>query len=113
MFRKMIDSIRNLFASPEKRLELKTRELAMQTTQDFDNLQKIIKDGEYTLTDHQKVVNDREQFLRDNPMFVQCARNDRHDFIGSIECGEDRIFEAVNVAFVSLYVRRIIAYDPV
>jgi len=66
MFRKMIDSIRNLFASPEKRLELKTRELAMQTTQDFDNLQKIIKDGEYAMTDHQKVVNDREQFLRDN-----------------------------------------------
>lgn len=62
----MIDSIRNLFASPEKRLELKTRELAMQTTQDFDNLQKIIKVGEYALTDHQKVVNDREQFLRDN-----------------------------------------------
>lgn len=66
MFRKMIDSIRNFFASPENRLELKTRELAMQTTQDFDNLQKIIKDGEYTMTDHQKVVNDREQFLRDN-----------------------------------------------
>lgn len=66
MFRKMIDSLRNLFASPEKRLELKTRELAMQTTQDFDNLQKIIKDGEYAMDDHQKVVNDREQFLRDN-----------------------------------------------
>lgn len=66
MFRKMIDSIRNLFASPEKRLELKTRELAMQTTQVFDNLQKIIKDGEYVMADHQKVVNDREQFLRDN-----------------------------------------------
>lgn len=66
MFRKMIDSIRNLFASPEKRLEMRTRELAMQTTQDFDNLQKIIKDGEYVMTDHQKVVNDREQFLRDN-----------------------------------------------
>lgn len=66
MFRKMIDSIRNLFASPEKRLELKTIELAMQTTQDFDNLQKIIKDGEYAMADHQKVVDDREQFLRDN-----------------------------------------------
>lgn len=66
MFRKFIDSIRNIFASPEKRLEMKTRELAMQTTQDFDSLQKIIKDGEYAMADHQKVVNDREQFLRDN-----------------------------------------------
>jgi uncharacterized membrane protein HdeD (DUF308 family) len=66
MFRKMIDSIRNLFASTEKRLEMKTRELAMQTTQDFDILQKIIKDSEYAMADHQKVVNDRDQFLRDN-----------------------------------------------
>lgn len=62
----MIDSIRNLFASPEKRREMKIRELAMQTTQDFDNLQKIIKDSEYAMADHQKVVNDRDQFLRDN-----------------------------------------------
>lgn len=66
MFGKMIDSIRNIFASPQKRLELQTRELANQTTQDFDNLQRIIKDGEYAMADHQKVVNDREQFLRDN-----------------------------------------------
>ena len=66
MFRKMINSIRNLFASPEKLLELKTREMAMQTTKDIDNLQKIIKDGEYAMADHQKVVDDRERFLRDN-----------------------------------------------
>lgn len=66
MFGKMIDSIRNIFASPQKRLELQTRELAKQTTQDFDNLQRIIKDGEYAMADHEKVVNDREQFLRDN-----------------------------------------------
>lgn len=66
MFSKMIDSIRNIFASPEKRQELKTRELAMQTTKDFDTLQKIIKEGEYEMVDHQKVVNDRDQFLRDN-----------------------------------------------
>ena len=62
----MINSIRNLFASPEKLLELKTREMAMQTTKDIDNLQKIIKDGEYAMADHQKVVDDRERFLRDN-----------------------------------------------
>jgi len=66
MFTKLIDSIRNIFASPEKRMEMKTRGLALQTTQDFDNLQKIIKDSEYAMADHQKVFNDREQFLRDN-----------------------------------------------
>ena len=66
MISKVIDPIRSIFASPEKRLELKTRGLAMQTSQDFDYLQKVIKDGEYVMADHQKVVNDREQFLRDN-----------------------------------------------
>jgi len=66
MFTKFIDSVRNIFASPEKRLEMKTRELAVQATQDFDNLQKIIKVSEYAIADHQKVFNDREQFLKDN-----------------------------------------------
>ncbi len=66
MFNKFINSISYIFASNTKRLELTTREFAKQTTQDFDNLQKIIKDSEYALTDHQKVVNDREQFLQDN-----------------------------------------------
>jgi len=66
MFRKIIDSIRNVFASPEKKLEMKTRALAMQTTRKFDTLQKNIKDNEYAMADHQRAVNDREQFLRDN-----------------------------------------------
>lgn len=66
MFTKFIDSVRNNFASPEKRLEMKTRGLALQATQDFDNLQKIIKESEYVVADHQKVFNDREQFLKDN-----------------------------------------------
>jgi len=38
----------------------------IKTTQDFNNLQKVIKHGEYAMADHLKVVNDREQFLRDN-----------------------------------------------
>ena len=66
MFTKFIDSIRNIFASPEKIMQLKTRGIAMQTTQDFDTLQKIIKDSGYAVADHQKVFNDREQYLKDN-----------------------------------------------
>jgi len=66
MFTKFIDLIRDIFASPKKRLEMKTRQLAVQTTNDFDILQKIIKDSEYAVADHQKVFNDRDQFLRDN-----------------------------------------------
>jgi uncharacterized membrane protein HdeD (DUF308 family) len=66
MFAKLLDSIRNIFASPERRLELRTRKLAEQATQDFDNLQKTIKGWEYEIAEHQKIVNDREQFLRDN-----------------------------------------------
>lgn len=66
MFTKFVDSISNIFASPEKRLEIKTRGLAEQTTRDIDNLKKIIKESEYPIADHQKVSDDREQFLRDN-----------------------------------------------
>lgn len=66
MVTKLIDSFRNIFASPEKRLEMETRQLTKQLTLDFDNLQKIIKDSEYAITDHQKVADDREQFLSDN-----------------------------------------------
>lgn len=66
MITKFADSIRNIFASPEKRLEMKTRQLAEQTTLDFDILQKIIKDSEYAIADHQEVSDDRKQFLRDN-----------------------------------------------
>lgn len=66
MFKNITDFVRNIFASREKRLEMKTRELAMQTTLDFDYLQKIIKECEYEMADHQKVVADRDQFLRDN-----------------------------------------------
>src|SRR3989339_595050 len=66
MLKNILDTIRNIFASSEKNLEMKTRELAIKTTQDFNNLQKVIKHGEYAMADHLKVVNDREQFLRDN-----------------------------------------------
>ena len=66
MFSKVIDSIRTIFDSPEKKVEMKTRVLAVQTTQNFDILQKIIKASEYAVADHQKVFNHREQFLRDN-----------------------------------------------
>ncbi|MCK9235122.1 MAG: hypothetical protein M0P09_02260 [Acholeplasmataceae bacterium] len=66
MYRNLIASMKNLFVSPDKKLEMKTREIAMKTTQDLDNLMKIIKDGEYAMSDHQQVSNDREQFLLDN-----------------------------------------------
>lgn len=66
MFSKFIDSIRSIFDSHKKRLEIKTRALAEQVTQKFDHLQKIIKDSEYEIADHKKVTYDREQFLRDN-----------------------------------------------
>ncbi len=60
------NSIRYIFASAEKRLEMKTKELAVQTTHHFDNLQKLIKLSEYAVADYQKVFNDREEFLRNN-----------------------------------------------
>lgn len=66
MFTKLINSISSLIASTEKKLEQRTRVLAMETTRRFDDLQKTIKEGEYVITDRQKVVDDREQFLRDN-----------------------------------------------
>lgn len=74
MLKNLIDSIQSLFASPEKRLEIRTRELAIQTTKDFNNLQKIIKDSEYAMADHQKVVNNRDQFLSDNSE-IQIGQN--------------------------------------
>lgn len=66
MFTKLINSISSLIASTEKKLEQRTRVLAMETTRRFDDLQKTIKEGEYVIIDRQKVVDDREQFLRDN-----------------------------------------------
>jgi hypothetical protein len=66
MFKKLLDSVQNIFSSREKKMEIRTRELAMRVNQDFENLLKTIKEGEYAITDHQKLVNERERFLRDN-----------------------------------------------
>lgn len=66
MFKKLSDSVQNMFTSREKKMEIRTRELGMRVNQDFDNLLKTIKEGEYAMTDHQKLVNERGQFLRDN-----------------------------------------------
>jgi len=62
----LIKSARFLFSSSKKKLEMKTRDLAEETTQNFDNLQKIIKLREHTVTDYKKATDKMDQFLQDN-----------------------------------------------
>lgn len=61
-----INQIKMAYASPEKRLDYETQTLAEETVDSFDDLQRMIKDGEYVLDDNRKITQDREEFLRDN-----------------------------------------------
>lgn len=74
MINRILDIVSNIFTTSDKKLEMKMRQLARQTTRDFDNLQKIIKEGEYVMADHQKVVEDRDRFFADNEQ-IQIDQN--------------------------------------
>lgn len=61
-----IDQIQMVFASPLKRLAHKTQIFARETVLSFNDLQRIIKRGEYTMEDNNAITQRREQFLSDN-----------------------------------------------
>lgn len=66
MLNNFIQEAKMLFAPAAQRQEYEAKKFAQQTKSRFEDLEGIIKEGEYVLQDHQKTTQDREQFLRDN-----------------------------------------------
>ncbi len=66
MLNNLFQDVKILFAPAAQRQEYEAKKFAEQTKTRFETLEGVIKTGEYVMQDHQKITQDREQFLRDN-----------------------------------------------